>query len=120
MKFFQNLCSIKADYQMDELHFQSLFQAVCTCGKTLPNLVVTFVLNMVRKLAIIENTCAYLKKGLPVFGELEVHEEECMQLPSPHLTSCLGAAVMTVKVVRRGSVEGCAVMRDVGQARQHW
>lgn len=41
-----------------------------------------------------------------------------MQLSGRRLASGLGAAVMTVKVVRWGSVEGCAAMYDMGQARQ--
>lgn len=37
---------------MYELHLQSLFHAVCTLGKTLLTILVTFGLHMVRKLAV--------------------------------------------------------------------
>jgi len=113
------LYSIKAGYQMYELHLQSLFQAGCTLGKTLPTVLVTFVFHMVRKLARVD-TCTYLTKGLCVLRELEIHKEKRMQLSGRHLASGLGAAVMTVKLVRWGSVERCAMMHDVGRARQHW
>ena len=42
-----------------------------------------------------------------------------MQLSGTYLASDLGAAIMTGKVVRWDNMEGCAVMYDGGQARQH-